>query len=179
MSKPFNHWKDAIEVFTIQGDTEYHKHSVTDADNFLRVLEDKQDDVLSQVDSERKRQIVENRAKLVPIVETIILCGRQELSLRGTGEAGPVLVSGVHANDGNFRAMLRFRVSAGDTGLRDHLQSAAMYTSPTIQNQLIEVCGELIQTEIVNKVNKAKCFSVLADETADVSGIEQMSLCVR
>jgi hypothetical protein len=31
----------------------------------------------------------------------------------------------------------------------------------------------------VEQVNKAKCFTVLADETADISGVEQFSLCVR
>lgn len=27
--------------------------------------------------------------------------------------------------------------------------------------------------------NASKCFSILADETADVSGVDQVSLCVR
>jgi len=33
--------------------------------------------------------------------------------------------------------------------------------------------------QIVFKINNAKCFTVLADKTADVSGIEQFSLCAR
>lgn len=33
--------------------------------------------------------------------------------------------------------------------------------------------------KIVARVNASKCFSILADETADVSGVEQVSLCVR
>lgn len=33
--------------------------------------------------------------------------------------------------------------------------------------------------KIVNCVNQAKCFTIIADETADVSGIEQVSLCAR
>lgn len=31
----------------------------------------------------------------------------------------------------------------------------------------------------MDKINKSKCFSILADETTDVSNIEQLSLCVR
>lgn len=35
----------------------------------------------------------ENRKRLVPIIECIILCGRQELALRGhRGETGKILV---------------------------------------------------------------------------------------
>ena len=37
----------------------------------------------------------------------------------------------------------------------------------------------MILAELVCKVNAAHCFSVLADETADVSAVEQFSLGVR
>jgi hypothetical protein len=47
--------------------------------------------------------------------------------------------------------------------------------STNIHNQIIDVCDEIILT----KVNNAKCFIVLADETSDISSIEQLSLCVK
>lgn len=31
----------------------------------------------------------------------------------------------------------------------------------------------------MDKINESKCFSILVDETTDVSNIEQLSLCVR
>lgn len=31
----------------------------------------------------------------------------------------------------------------------------------------------------MKRVNDARCFAILADETTDISGIEQFSLCVR
>jgi len=37
----------------------------------------------------------------------------------------------------------------------------------------------IIQKQIVSKINRAKCFSILADKTADVSGMEQFSSCAR
>ncbi|XP_008178694.1 zinc finger MYM-type protein 1-like [Acyrthosiphon pisum] len=49
----------------------------------------------------------------------------------------------------------------------------------SIQNQIIEACNKLILNKIVDKINKSQCFSILADETTDVSNIEQLSLCVR
>lgn len=36
----------------------------------------------------------------------------------------------------------------------------AMYTSPVIQNEWINIFGDLIQTEIVNKVSRYEIFSV-------------------
>lgn len=37
----------------------------------------------------------------------------------------------------------------------------------------------MIIEQLVSKINSAKCFTVLADETTDISGTEQFSLCVR
>jgi hypothetical protein len=38
---------------------------------------------------------------------------------------------------------------------------------------------KIIQDQLVNKINQAKCFSVFVDETTDVSRVEQLLLCVR
>lgn len=76
--------------------------------------------------------------------------------------------------------MLRFRVALGDTILNEHLPRVGSmlssrstgYTSPRIQNELIEICGTVILYKIISRVNEAECFSVLADETTDISGIK-------
>lgn len=54
-----------------------------------------------------------------------------------------------------------------------------MYISPIIQNNIIKICGEIIQHEIVTKINRAKSFSILMDETTDISRTEQLALCIR
>ncbi|GBL99681.1 hypothetical protein AVEN_249729-1 [Araneus ventricosus] len=55
----------------------------------------------------------------------------------------------------------------------------SMYTSSFIQNELINTFGHLIQSQIVRNVRKSIFYFVLADETTDISPIEQFSLCVR
>ncbi|XP_065315206.1 52 kDa repressor of the inhibitor of the protein kinase-like [Gordionus sp. m RMFG-2023] len=49
----------------------------------------------------------------------------------------------------------------------------------TIQNEIIDVCNDLILRKVVANINKSPFFSVLADESTDISGIEQMSLSAR
>ena len=87
------------------------------------------------------------------------------------------------ANDGNFRALLRFRVrGGGDKELANHLKNAprnTSYLSADIQNEIIDICFDIILKQIVNRLNSARCFTVLADETTDIAGIEQFSLCAR
>ena len=48
-----------------------------------------------------------------------------------------------------------------------------------IQNEIINITGALITQRIVNEVQKCGPFSILADESADVSAHEQLSISVR
>ncbi|XP_025420070.1 zinc finger MYM-type protein 1-like [Sipha flava] len=151
--KPFNNWKKAIEKF--------NEHN-----------------------SARAIQIDQNRKRLIPIIQIIIICGRQEIALRGTSDYGPLSLDNSEPtyNDGNFRALLRMRISCEDKNLTYHIENQALnasYISPMIQNNFINICGKIIQDQLVNKINQAKCFSVLVDETTDVSRVEQLSLYVR
>lgn len=52
-----------------------------------------------------------------------------------------------------------------------------MFTSPTIQNEIIDLCGKFIQENVVNRIKNAGFFTILADETQDISRYEQ--LCIR
>ena len=80
--------------------------------------------------------------------------------------------------------MLNFRVRAGDKVLEGHLKHCsknASYISKNAQNDLIIACGEVVTEKITNVIKhpEVKFFSIIADEAADSSGQEQMSLVVR
>ena len=73
-------------------------------------------------------------------------------------------------------------MDAGDNVLGDHLTTAsknATYTSCVIQNQVIDVVADQVRQKIIKNVQKARWFSVIADEVTDVSNKEQLSLVVR
>jgi hypothetical protein len=72
--KPFDRWKDAIEVFQKHDESEYHKTSVVMANNFMKIVSVENKGILSQLDKERIRQIEQNRSRLIPIIQTIIFC---------------------------------------------------------------------------------------------------------
>lgn len=72
------------------------------------------------------------------------------------------------------------RADCEDTDLKHHLEncsSTASYLIPDVQNQITEICGEIIKESLVAKVNAAGCFFVLAEETMDIAGIEQLTVC--
>ena len=55
----------------------------------------------------------------------------------------------------------------------------ATYTSPDIQNQVIDVLGDHILEKVLTKVKKAQYFSLIADEVTDSSNKEQLGLVLR
>ncbi|XP_050064151.1 52 kDa repressor of the inhibitor of the protein kinase-like [Aphis gossypii] len=108
--------------------------------------------------------------------------GHSKLSTRGKKDYGKINTTMEDKSEGKFRALLKFRANSGDEILKDHLETGAanaQYTSAKTQNKLIEICGQVITEQIVNKINRASFFSVMADETTDIGKLEQMSLCVR
>lgn len=85
-------------------------------------------------------------------------------------------------NEGNFRELLRFRIASGDSVLANHLRETgakATYISKTIQNQLLDCCRQEIMSIILNYVTSARLYSVMFDETTDISHTSQMSLVLR
>jgi len=54
----------------------------------------------------------------------------------------------------------------------------SMFTSPLIQNE-IQLFGDLIKLKILERVSKTNFYTILADETTDISQIVQFSLCIR
>ena len=62
-------------------------------------------------------------------------------------------------NHGNFQALLRFRVDAGDQVLKEHLETASL-NATEIQNQMISVCGDITQNRLLDKIHKANFFQL-------------------
>ena len=85
-------------------------------------------------------------------------------------------------NRGVFVELLTLLAEAGDDVIAGHLNSAAnnaKYTSPQIQNEMISIIGSSIQEIISKQVREAEVFSILMDETTDVSHREQVAMFVR
>lgn len=105
------------------------------------------------------------------IVRTIVFCGTHDLALRGK-----------ESSEGNFKDLLKFRVQAGDLVLKNHLERGsknAQYTSVQTEHEIIGICEKIIANDIVSKANNSGSFSILADETSDIGGVEQLSLGIR
>ena len=147
---------------------------MADMNNFVCRMEHRQASVCELANTAYARQVEQNRYKLKSILKCIILCGQQNIALRGHRDNDKD-----EKHTGNFKALLSFRVDSGDLVLKQHFETApknATYSSNTIQNELITVTGEWISKKIVKEVREASFFTVLAD---DILNNEQMCIALQ
>jgi hypothetical protein len=183
VTKPLRAYEKISETLNSHIGKHYHKTAQAKADGFLLTVKDPASRIDNQLDDCRKQQATENRKRLEPIVKTVIFCGRLGIALRGhrdDGALGPQ--KAIKGQEGNFRALLAYLVDSGDNTPKEHLVTAskkATYISKVTQNELIELCADEMLKQIVREIKAAIFFAVIADETTDTSGQEQLCLCVR
>ena len=85
---PFTNFKKAYELCDSHAERHYHKDAVVFCDSFVQQLSGKQESVVVQLRRDLSHCIQTNRQRLHSIVETIILCGRQSIPLRGHRDSG-------------------------------------------------------------------------------------------
>jgi hypothetical protein len=171
VSKPITDWSNAKKQVDKHLSTSEHKTAVARSREFLKVCNKQQGPVTEQLSKAYRDAVQQNSSALTAIIKTIILCGHQNLPLR----------NGKDEDSSNFMALVRFRAET-DEALNKHLQDApknATYLSPQIQNELIALCGKQIMDTITDECKAAIFYTLLADECADVSNTEQISLCLR
>ena len=170
ITKPCFNYKDFHAACDVHTATEWHRAAVQDATNFKAVMRNPERDIPVQVTG-TQAVILHNRSILHSIISGIVHCATHDQALRGK------------TNDsGNVVDLWHYAIESGDTVLKTHFENAAnnaKYTSGAMQNKFIEIAGQVLRNDIITEVNNAECFAILADETADISGTEQMSIGVR
>uniref|UniRef100_A0A672I3S2 TTF-type domain-containing protein n=1 Tax=Salarias fasciatus TaxID=181472 RepID=A0A672I3S2_SALFA len=128
----------------------------------------------SALNKEHNRRIQENREYIKTIGEVLLLTATQNKAQRGRH------ASADSDDEGNFRAILH-TIANHDKAVKKRLTSShnAKYTSKTIQNEVLDCLADVVRTEITEEVKNSEVFSIIADETKDVKGKEQISLVLR
>ena len=115
-----------------------------------------------------------NRQILLKIFENIRFLTRQSLALRGNWDEEKKCEV-----NSNFYQLLKLRASE-DPRIDEWLtRKQQKYTSPEIQNEMLGIMALEIQRMIVKDIQSSEFFSIMADETADVSNAEQLRTCFR
>lgn len=177
VNKPFTQWHKISAKLEDHTKAKYHQDSNDISQAFSKKLLKPETTLPYRVNAEKQLRITENRNILKMISKVILFCGRQNIALRGDIED----LNDTSKNPGNFLALLKILAESDDL-LKRHLENPraknSTYLSPRIQNELIFVIGELILKTIIEKVQKAKFYSIMADEV-ESHNREVLPLCIR
>lgn len=91
---------------------------------------------------------------------------RQGLPIRGHTE-----------QEGNLMQLLCLR-SDDDPQIKQWIKDSK-YLSVDIVNECVMLMGQKLLRELLSNIHKVGIFSVLADETRDITSQEQLSICIR
>ena len=80
----------------------YHKTAMVSFEAFQKVMTKIQPSIARQIDLASQQLVDSNRLKLRSIVETVLLCGRQNISLRGHRDSSCDVENCPNAPHGNF-----------------------------------------------------------------------------
>ena len=81
---PLKNWVSASTKFKEhQLNSEFHKAAVGYAEDFLRVQDGKMPSISQQLSDIYRNTVELNRQKLRSIIKTVVLCGKQNIALRG------------------------------------------------------------------------------------------------
>ena len=176
--KPFRYQTKTTERATEHAKNGYHLNAMAMMTEFLARYESPSQAVDAVLSSQVRQTMVTNQKVIESLLRVIILCGKQELALRGHRDDRIDWQSDEKSNEDNFIQLVRFRAET-NTILSRYLLKApknACYTSKTIQNELFSVVGNSILNYIISEVKSARYYSIIADEVTDAANHEELSL---
>lgn len=158
----FSNWKNAVTRFRHHELSQSHQHAVT-------VLSQKGREVNALLCSAVAKQQQEAQHCLRKVVGSVMLLARQGLAIRGHD-----------LKDGNLFQLLKFQAK-DDARLSHWLSQCQDYTSPQIQNEILQLVSNSVVRDIAKSIRSLPVlqYSLIIDGTQDISGAEQESICLR
>ena len=173
----FSDWQHATGQkygFTLHNSSVEHLRCLVEWDPFkIRKKEGKQ--VVDLIGKAAVTQREQNRYYIKTLAEVILFCAKQEIALRGHDE------SDESENKGNFLELIDV-ISRRDEKFAARLSSlpdTATDLPSTIQYDTVLYIATYITDVISKTVNEAGMFSLLVDDTKDISETEQTSIVLR
>jgi hypothetical protein len=145
-------------------------------DVHMRLQNNQTIDHVDQREIEKERE--HWRKVLYMILLIVQFLGEHNIALRGSN------CKLYQDSNGNLLGLVQM-LAKFDPVMKEHVDRITNdrthdhYLGPSIQNELIALLTTAIRSEIIEKVKKAKYFSIILDCTPDVSHQEQMSLILR
>ncbi|KAL6540509.1 hypothetical protein OROMI_024392 [Orobanche minor] len=169
----FNNWKKALNVFRehVGSVGSFHNEATRQCQAFKN-----QRQSISHIFSAQGYEIeADYRNRLTASLSVIRLLLRQGLAFRGHDESSTSL------NKGNFLEILEWHCENNEQVAKNARLKApgnCQLTSPKVQKELVNACATMTRSAILADIGD-KFFSLMVDESRDISLKEQMAVVFR
>ena len=160
ISKGFNNWKKARERFGRHQTGECHREAHIKLRNLYAPS------VAAQLVSQAQSAQAENQVMLLRQLSSLKFLLRRGMAIRGHKEG-----------DGNLVQLMLLR-SEDVPGLKKWLEKH-QYMSHQIVNEMITLMGNTVLRKLLSNIREAGWFTIIADETCDISNHEQLCVAIR
>ena len=138
--------------------------------------------VVTLVHKTHRDEVLKNRQYIMDIIGLVLYLGRNGLAFRGHREgATAVDAHGNMADRGNFLEGMDL-LSTHSYSIRERLAKGPQnqrYLHHDFQNELLHCASSIIRQQAAKEVSLAGCYSLSADETKDLSKVEQVAVSIR
>ena len=172
-----NNWKKGLEKIREHEKTDIHKNAAFQYSCFIsgNDIQHSISESAKLAEKERREKVDKNRNVISSLCKVTTFLARQNLAFRGHDE------SENSSNKGNYLELIQL-ISVFDSNIASYLKENkrySRYTSPAIQNEIITILAQVMRDEIISEIKEAGIFSMMLDETSDVSKDEQLSFVFR
>ena len=182
-SKSSSNWStvgiDSVKNFVKKAETHGNSKShIFASEAFILLGKRRIDLVISSAAKENalkhNEAVRKNRKYIRRLFDVVFFLSKQDLPFRGHDE------SENSQNKGNYRELLEL-LAMEEPIMERQLQTSTSFKglSSEIQNELIKIMSNNVNTYIKKELKKAPFISIQADETTDVSCMSQLSVIFR
>lgn len=166
LSVGFWNWHKATEInrgFNKHEKSDFHQNAVTII--HVSTTTKNVDELLS---AKHKIEKTMNRKMLLMLISSTKYLARQGIPYRGHSD-----------ENSNFIQLLKLRSEDVPEIIKWLEKKSSKYTSPQIQNELIEIMALTLLRGVASNIRESEFFTIMADETTDASNREQLVICLR
>ena len=160
ITKPLTNWKKAVEKMRAHAKSDVHIHSSQAALEAERA--EKEGSIVQRLQQIGEQQKKRNRAAIKALVRCTHFLARQHIP---------------HTT--NFDKLVELVVSCGGQDLQAFVENAgknATYTSKMAVVEFVEALGTWVEESLLERLQQAPFYSIMADESTDVATTEELSI---
>ncbi|XP_046587864.1 zinc finger MYM-type protein 1-like [Neodiprion lecontei] len=159
----FDTWKNAVLRFMKHEKSELHREALTGIANLSKPT------VVSSLSHGKKKEMADARIALETMFNTVNVLARQGLALRGRD------------NDENSNLIQLLKMRTEDVPQLEAWLKRTSYKwlHHDSVNEILEIMAEDLIQKLLRKIKSVAYFALIADETADITRVEQVSISIR